>query len=217
MMRRARSNPSKANWIPTDVCDEVCHIWDGPEYKKKREQGRKNRASMDGFSHTGGSIPCSEYHKRMRVKLGQNPINTEKNFNKLKEEMLAQQSISSISESPHEPLDESSLFIKVVGGLSKKGRVYGLGSEARCLHSASFCSSGHSKRLYTQEECDQELEERVAQMNSELLDEVINLRQRMPGLEHMARMNSKLQDEVRDLRLRMQDHERRMAEFFSQM
>ncbi|XP_038707261.1 uncharacterized protein LOC120002568 [Tripterygium wilfordii] len=65
MMHRARENPTKAVWIRSAVLSELQRIWDGPEYKKKREQGKKNRASEDSCSHTDGSIPHTEYRKRM--------------------------------------------------------------------------------------------------------------------------------------------------------
>ncbi|XP_038704538.1 uncharacterized protein LOC120000510 isoform X1 [Tripterygium wilfordii] len=77
MMHRARENPAKAIWIPSTVLSELRCIWDGPEYKKKREQGKKNRASEDSCSHTGGSIPHTEYRKRMKVELGRDPTKAE--------------------------------------------------------------------------------------------------------------------------------------------
>ncbi|XP_038719141.1 uncharacterized protein LOC120011996 [Tripterygium wilfordii] len=209
MMHRARENPTKAVWIPTAVLSELQRIWDGPDYKKKREQGKKNRASEDSCSHTGGSIPHTEYRKRMKVELGRDPTKAEvfvrthrkkstqqlvdgratttiEKFNKMKEDILTQRSASSTSESPLEPLDEDPLFLTATGGKNKKNRVYGLGSEASFLPSSSSCSSGHS-RLYTQAELEQELNERMARMNSELLDEVGDLRQRMQDQERMVR------------------------------
>ncbi|XP_038688152.1 uncharacterized protein LOC119987341 [Tripterygium wilfordii] len=208
MMHRARENPTKAVWIPTAVLSELRRIWDGLEYKKKREQGKKNRASEDSCSHTGGSIPHTESSKRMKVELGRDPTKAEvfvrthrknntqqlvdgratitfEKFNKLKEDILTQRSVSSTSESPLEPLDEDPIFLKATGGKNKKNRIYGLGSEASFLPSSSSCSNGHS-RLYTQAELEQEVEERIARMNSELLDEVGDLRQRMQDQERMV-------------------------------
>ncbi|XP_038716217.1 uncharacterized protein LOC120009638 [Tripterygium wilfordii] len=153
MIHRARENPTKAVLIPTAVLFELRRIWDGPEYKKKREQGNKNLAYKDSCSHTGGSIPYMEYRKRMKVELGRNPTKAEvfvrthqkkstqqlvderatttfEKFNKLKEDILTQRSISSTSESPLEPLDEDPLFLTVTGGKNKKNRIYELGSEA---------------------------------------------------------------------------------------
>ncbi|XP_038701859.1 uncharacterized protein LOC119998588 [Tripterygium wilfordii] len=213
MMHRARENPTKVVWIPTAVLFELHRIWDGPEYKKKREQGKKNRASEDSCSHTGGSIPHTKYRKRMKVELGRDPTKAEvfvrthrknstqqlvdgratitfylllqEKFNKLKEDTLTQRSVSSTSESPLEPLDENPIFLKATGGNNKKNRIYGLGSEASFLPSSSSCSNGHS-RLYTQAELEQEVEERIARMNSELLDEVGDLWQWMQDQERMV-------------------------------
>lgn len=58
--------------------------------------------------------------------------------------------------------------------MSKKGRVYGIGSEARRLRFSSSSSSSigsfgsHSQNYYLQ----QEIEERIARMNAELRDTV---------------------------------------------
>ncbi|KAJ1418050.1 putative transposase, Ptta/En/Spm, plant [Sesbania bispinosa] len=52
--------------MKTDVWNGLVDIWLRPEWKRKSDAGRSNRASIpDSMMHTGGSISFSEHKKRM--------------------------------------------------------------------------------------------------------------------------------------------------------
>ncbi|XP_038698033.1 uncharacterized protein LOC119995592 [Tripterygium wilfordii] len=160
-------------------------LWAEPDYVRKREKAKINRASeTDGCTNTGGSISHSEHKKRLEKELGRPPTNAElfrhchikkatKEFverrttttyndnNKLKEAHSSQASTS--EESPLEPQDDDSIFMEATKYVNKKGRIYGLGSKASHMRfSSSYNRPSRSGLDYLQ----QEIEERIARMSS---------------------------------------------------
>ncbi|KAJ1381361.1 putative transposase, Ptta/En/Spm, plant [Sesbania bispinosa] len=56
--------------MKTEVWNGLVDIWLRPEWKRKSDAGRSNRASIpDSMMHTGGSISFSEHKKRMEAEL----------------------------------------------------------------------------------------------------------------------------------------------------
>ncbi|XP_038722040.1 uncharacterized protein LOC120014191 [Tripterygium wilfordii] len=157
----------------------------------KRDKAKKNRASeIGGCTNTGGSIRHCNYIKKLQEEYGRDPTKAEvfrcthlkrstqefvdhrasttyDDYIKLKEAQSSQ--ASTTGESPIELLDDDSLFFKATKGINKKGRAYGYGDDVRRLRfSSSQSTSFGSGPKYSQ----QEIEERVARMNSELHDQL---------------------------------------------
>ncbi|XP_054804887.1 uncharacterized protein LOC129307959 [Prosopis cineraria] len=126
---------------------ELEKYWESDEFKAKSEKNKKNRAAnTGGCVHRGGRITFAEHRRRMEVELGRpceypevfkkiqhdeekgwvgkRAANTYNEFERLKE---CQESDASIS--------DSALWLQVVGGKNKRGRVYGLGTQAGLLNS----------------------------------------------------------------------------------
>ncbi|KAM3308137.1 hypothetical protein P3S67_009881 [Capsicum chacoense] len=63
----ARNKLVKPSWLNDEVWSKFLILWDTPEYKAKREQGKANRASETGGSlHTGGSMSFATHQRRLK-------------------------------------------------------------------------------------------------------------------------------------------------------
>ncbi|XP_038698820.1 uncharacterized protein LOC119996304 [Tripterygium wilfordii] len=190
IMQRVRKKEDDGEWIQEEAKAALEKLWMEPDYVRKREKAKINRASeTGGCTNTGGSIPHSEHKKRLEKELGRPPTKAElfrhchikkatqefverraattyDDYNKLKEARSSQASTS--GESPLEPQDDDSIFMEATKYVNKKGRIYGLGSEASHVRfSSSYSRPTRSRPDYLQ----QEIEERVARMSSELHDQ----------------------------------------------
>ncbi|KAL2342606.1 hypothetical protein Fmac_003891 [Flemingia macrophylla] len=115
----------------------VAKMWFEEFEKEKARTNANNRNSSDGSLHTGGSIPTSEHFKRLN-----------EYQRRLSERESHQSSGDGASSSVQ---SENSIFYDVVGGLNKKGRIFGLGSEAgKYKASSSGSYDGISNSEYEQ-------------------------------------------------------------------
>ncbi|XP_052177560.1 uncharacterized protein LOC127791616 [Diospyros lotus] len=126
LFRVRRDLTKKPSWTCPVVFEALKEYWNTLEFKNKSEKAKKNRSSdIGGSKHTCGSIPMSEHKKR------------------LADFQMRQASSQSSAVGPTEDsdaagqpsqaaLDETSLWLEVAGG-KKKGRVYGIGSEAHVI------------------------------------------------------------------------------------
>ncbi|XP_058744612.1 uncharacterized protein LOC131634279 [Vicia villosa] len=159
-MYRVRKNIDPGDWIPIETRKILEEKWNDDKWKRKSQINTHNRRSSDGPLHTGGSIPTTEHYKRLKKSSDTNPTcwelfqkthRVKGNPNKWvssKSEMVANEYEKRIIErdSQEAPGDDVSshqsdniIFLDVVGGVDKKGRIYGLGPEA-----AKYKSSGSS-------------------------------------------------------------------------
>ncbi|CAK8534903.1 unnamed protein product [Lathyrus sativus] len=150
-MYRVRKKIDPGDWIPTETLKILEEKWNDDKWKRKSEINTHNRRSSDGPLHTGGSIPTTEHYKRLKESSDANPTcwdlfqkthRVKGNPNKwvsTKSEMVANEYDKRILErdSQEAPGDDVSshqsdnnIFLDVVGGVDKKGRIYGLGPEA---------------------------------------------------------------------------------------
>ncbi|XP_070055272.1 uncharacterized protein [Nicotiana tomentosiformis] len=69
----ARKDGNRPDWIREDVWNQLLAKWNTPEWKKKSQQAKLNRASTKGGSlHTGGSISFAAHRLRMEKERGAN-------------------------------------------------------------------------------------------------------------------------------------------------
>ncbi|XP_054785978.1 uncharacterized protein LOC129292453 [Prosopis cineraria] len=161
-------------WMSEDNWKELQQIWTDPKYLKKSETNSKNRlSSKDGLGpscHSGGSITSSEHKRKYEEETGgearpsQVFLMTHKKSNseafvdkkskaiwdkfqsEMKESLDDMSDVGAIDSHALENLSneqEMSIWTKVVGG-PKKGRIYGLGSEATNIYVASSQASSHA-------------------------------------------------------------------------
>ncbi|KAK2451908.1 hypothetical protein QL285_010918 [Trifolium repens] len=107
-MYRVRRNIDPGDWIPTEMCEKLELAWNENSWKAKSQVNTHNRRSSNAPLHTGGSISTTEHFKRMKKRL------------KCESNLLG--SISKDTQSKRGSIK--------VGGVDKKGRVFGLGPEA---------------------------------------------------------------------------------------
>ncbi|XP_052171641.1 uncharacterized protein LOC127787620 [Diospyros lotus] len=149
------------------VFDALKEYWNSAEFKDKSEKAKKNRASdVRGSTHTCSSIPMSEHKKRLLKQFGRPPTHTElffathrkrdssgfvdrrsediyANFQTQQQEALSQVSAFGQPEDndaiqPSQPvIDERLIWLEVAGG-KKKGRIYGIGSEAYAIFGSYY-------------------------------------------------------------------------------
>ncbi|XP_052177589.1 uncharacterized protein LOC127791652 [Diospyros lotus] len=161
LFRVRRDLTKKPSWMCPVVFEALKEYWNTPEFKSKSEKAKKNRSSdIGGSKHTCGSIPMSEHKKRLSKLLGRPPTQAElfiathqrkdnSGFVDSRSEetyadfQMRQASSQSSAVGPTEDSDaagqpsqaalhETSLWLEVAGG-KKKGRVYGMGSEAHVI------------------------------------------------------------------------------------
>ncbi|KAH0466125.1 hypothetical protein IEQ34_006228 [Dendrobium chrysotoxum] len=161
-------------WIGEGVWVELSSAWGSPDYTRRRDQNRQNRASdvggLGSSLHTGGSVPHTE-HRRL---LGREPtpIELHSHTHKRQED---QQWIDERARRAYEEytwLRESQAaagegfsagstdysdyrtWSQAIGGM-QHGRVYGLGSQAYAYEGQSSSggsfSSSTQESLYTQQ------------------------------------------------------------------
>ncbi|KAL2336993.1 hypothetical protein Fmac_011439 [Flemingia macrophylla] len=137
--------------IPKQKRVELDQKWNDENWKEKARTNANNRNSSDGSLHIGGSIPTSEHFKRLKISADMTPTcwdlfqKTHKTANgdkwvSSKAERIANEYQRRLSErESHQSSGdgasssvqyENSIFYDVVGGVNKKGRIFGLGSEA---------------------------------------------------------------------------------------
>ncbi|WJX29777.1 hypothetical protein P8452_18382 [Trifolium repens] len=151
-MYRVRRGIDSGDWIPGEMRAIMDNKWKEDNWKKKAELNKVNRISSNGPLHTGGSIPTTEHYKRLKKSSDTSPTcwqlfqTTHKykgdpnKWVSTKSEAVANEYEKRIVErDTQEPLgddasihqaDDDDIFLDVVGGVDKKGRVYGLGTEA---------------------------------------------------------------------------------------
>ncbi|KAL0925778.1 hypothetical protein M5K25_004148 [Dendrobium thyrsiflorum] len=68
-------------WIGEGVWAELTTVWVSPDYNKRRDQNRQNRASdvggLGSSLHIGGSVPHTEHIRRLKEMLGREPTSVE--------------------------------------------------------------------------------------------------------------------------------------------
>ncbi|XP_054793340.1 uncharacterized protein LOC129298919 [Prosopis cineraria] len=151
----------RPNWIPDNVMDDLEKLWTSQDYKAKCDIAKTNRASSTrGTQHKGGSIPISEHKRRLASELGRKPTMFElfkkTHFNEKTSQFVDHRSAkvydyymrltasrSSNMDSPSvasndlDDEEEINLWLEAIGGKNKKGRIYGLRSEALDIDSTS--------------------------------------------------------------------------------
>ncbi|XP_061352531.1 uncharacterized protein LOC133297410 [Gastrolobium bilobum] len=149
-LHRIRNGQEKDTWIKDDAFANIKEIWSSDEWQKKSQKNKQNRACFEGASHVGGSIPFSEHKKRLMEDPAIDPNSVDwllyemmhivkkdgswtsqrskevadKFFERRNEHDMVIGNDASTGQSDNE------LFLQTVGGMSKKGRIFGLDSEA---------------------------------------------------------------------------------------
>ncbi|XP_038719825.1 uncharacterized protein LOC120012472 [Tripterygium wilfordii] len=229
-MQRVRKKEDDGEWIQEEAKAALEKLWAEPDYVKKREKAKMNRASeTGGCTNTGGSIPHSEHKKRLEKELGRPPTKAElfrhchikkatqefDDYNKLKEARSSQASTS--GESPLEPQDDDSIFMEATKWVNKKGRFYGLGLEAYHMR---FSSSYSRPSRWRPDYLQQEIEERVARMSSELHDQFSSQSTTISTLQEelqFYKQSSKTQSEKMKRQDRRLEKQNRMIQKQNQM
>ncbi|KAH0456686.1 hypothetical protein IEQ34_014593 [Dendrobium chrysotoxum] len=68
-------------WMAENVWAELSAAWSSPDYSRKRDQNRQNRASdvggLGSSLHTGGSVPHTKHRRCLKAVLGREPTPVE--------------------------------------------------------------------------------------------------------------------------------------------
>ncbi|XVF57271.1 hypothetical protein PTKIN_Ptkin06aG0191800 [Pterospermum kingtungense] len=160
-------------YISDEAWAEFQQYWATEEFKKRSEIAKKNRRSTTGGpgpSHTGGSISYTEHRERMTKDLGRDPgsfelfqrTHTKKDnktdgwvdqrsravANKYQAALaaaIAASQTEGLVESAAPSVDHDQIYLEAAGGVDKRKRVYGLGSQASSFYSFSRASSSTGK------------------------------------------------------------------------
>ncbi|CAK8531106.1 unnamed protein product [Lathyrus sativus] len=114
-MYRVRKKIDPGDWIPTETLKILEKKWNDDKWKRKSEINTHNRRFSDGPLHTRGSIPTTEHYKRL---------------NEYEKRILERDSQEAHGDDVSSHQSDNNIFLDVVGGVDKKGRIYGLGPEA---------------------------------------------------------------------------------------
>ncbi|KAH0464459.1 hypothetical protein IEQ34_007245 [Dendrobium chrysotoxum] len=177
MFTDLRKSGQRPLWMAESVWAELSAAWSNPNYSRKRDQNRQNRASdvggLGSSLHTGGSLLHAEHRRRLKAVLGREPTPVElhshthkrqedqrwvdERTRKAFEYTRIRESQTTAGEGFSGRSTEYSdyrTWSQVVGGM-QHGRVYGLGSQAYAYEgqASSGCSfsSSTQESLYTQQ------------------------------------------------------------------
>ncbi|KAK7277802.1 hypothetical protein RJT34_22819 [Clitoria ternatea] len=161
-MNKLRTGHDKGLWMSPKVKAGLQAHWAGDEFKKKSTIGKRNRALDSGAAiYTGGSISAVAHRDRMAVELDRIPTaydimeRTKKSkagewvnekakaiadeFLRRRVEATSQVEVEVEGEgAKHSLTTDNAIYMEVVGGLSKKGHVYGLGALGKEFASGSY-------------------------------------------------------------------------------
>ncbi|KAH0433812.1 hypothetical protein IEQ34_026943 [Dendrobium chrysotoxum] len=143
MFTDIRKSGQRPLWIGEGVWSELSSAWGSPDYTRRRDQNRHNRASdvggLDSSLYTGGSVPHTEHRRRLEE------------YTRLRESQAAAGEGSSAGSTDY---SDYRTLSQAVGGM-QYGRVYGLGSQAYAYEGQSSSggsfSSSTQESLYTQQ------------------------------------------------------------------
>ncbi|KAL0925378.1 hypothetical protein M5K25_003702 [Dendrobium thyrsiflorum] len=209
-------------WIGEGVWAELTTAWVSPDYSKRRDQNRQNRASdvggLGSSLHTGGSVPHTEHRRRLKEMLGREPTSVELHSHTHKQQEDKQwvderarrayeeytrlrESQAAAGEGPSGGSTEISdyrTWSQAVGGV-QHGRIYGLGSQAYTYEwqtsgSSSFLPSTQES-LYTQQIA--ALTAELEQVRKSQADWQMQMQQQ---LAEMQRQQAEMLEEMRKMR-----------------
>ncbi|XP_039683086.1 uncharacterized protein [Medicago truncatula] len=148
-MYRVRRGMDKGEWIPALLREKLEQNWEDNKWKDKAAVNKRNRRSSNGPLHTCGSIPTIEHSKRLKTDSNMTPscwevyLKTHKmkgdpsKWVSSKSQMVADEYERRIFERNSQQTEgddvsndhqsDNFIFLDVVGGVDKKGRIYGLG------------------------------------------------------------------------------------------
>ncbi|XP_052177618.1 uncharacterized protein LOC127791679 [Diospyros lotus] len=214
-LHRIRNGEDEAMWMDPDVRKALDAKWAEESNKKIATQNKKNRASETGGSlHTGGSIPFSLTRRRLATELNREPNEFEffrrthtrkdnqgeevwvddrsraiaEKYERLSAE--ASSSSTSTGESSSPTVNEHDIFYQAVSGRNRKGRIYGLGSQANLLYPSTTNRSSQSSSHMSPEF--QQMKLKVTQLTDELLESRAENRQLRQWQEQVTAWQSEM-------------------------
>ncbi|KAL0913173.1 hypothetical protein M5K25_016612 [Dendrobium thyrsiflorum] len=186
MFTDIRKSSERPLWIGESVWAELNIAWGSPEYTRRRDQNRQNRASdvggMGSSLHTRGYVPHTKHIRCLKAVLGREskPVKLHsrthkrhedqqwvderarkayEEYTRLRESLPAEGEGSSIGSAEY---SEYRIWSQAVGGM-QHGRVYGLGSQAHAYEGQS--SSGSS---FTSSSQDSAFGQQIVALTAEL-------------------------------------------------
>ncbi|WJX95097.1 hypothetical protein P8452_76456 [Trifolium repens] len=150
-MYRVRKGIDQGDWIPNKMRAILDDKWKEDNWKRKAELNKVNRISYDCPLHIGGSIPTTEHYKRLKKSSDTSPTcwqlfqtthkikgdpnkwvskKSEGIANKYEEKIVERDSQEPLGDDASIHQADDIIFLDVVGGVDKKGPIYGLGPEA---------------------------------------------------------------------------------------
>ncbi|XP_052207983.1 uncharacterized protein LOC127811838 [Diospyros lotus] len=209
-MHRIRNGEDEAIWMDPDVRKPLDAKWAEERNKKIATQNKKNRASeTGGLLHTGRSIPFSLTRRRLATELNCEPNefeffrrthtrkhNQEKKCGSMTDLgpslLSAEASSSSVStgESSSPTVNEHDIFYQAISGRNRKGRIYGLGSQANLLYPSTTNRSSQSSSNMSLEF--EQMRLKITQLNDELLESRAENRQLQQWQEQVTAWQSEM-------------------------
>ncbi|XP_028774195.1 uncharacterized protein LOC114731223 [Neltuma alba] len=215
----------RPNWIPPNVMDDLEEIWTSENYKSKYNTAKVNRASSTGGTqHKGGSIPNTEHRRRLALQLGRNPTQYElftkthfdvktnqfvdirsaevsEHYMRIKASKSSSVGSPSVEESNQLDGEEMRIWLQAAGGKNKKGRIYGLGSDAQHNDCTQHSSHMSPPSINTEGQLDlQNIVSELKQENEDLRQLNVTILSRLEALERKfstgSPINSSTQSEA---------------------
>ncbi|XP_061345137.1 uncharacterized protein LOC133290993 [Gastrolobium bilobum] len=162
-LHKVRVGTERGTWIKSDILPQLQEKWALASWQRRSQKNKQNRSKYEGPAHVGGSIPATEIKKRLRMDPTINPESLSwevfKKMHLVKSDGLwvnekakgyaedflkrrtdRDNALEAGAEASTCQSDEV-LLLQAVGGMNKKGRIYGLGAEAWNYKSTKISAS----------------------------------------------------------------------------
>ncbi|KAK7310743.1 hypothetical protein RJT34_08445 [Clitoria ternatea] len=232
---KVRDKGERPRWIPEDHWDGMVQKWGGVPFQQASAQNRDNRAADAAASvYTGGSISTLEHKKRFEQREHREPSlfevmqMTKKNkagawvnqktmdLAEAYQARRAEKEADLVASTPEGEVpptlscsDDNAIYMEAVGGVNKKGRVFGLGGVGTQLaKKGKTPSSSSSSGLPT------EVVQVIQNLNDELQEE---RRQRQLLLERAEAERQKAEEQHAETRRQLAQQQELLMQLMARL
>ncbi|XP_039682842.1 uncharacterized protein [Medicago truncatula] len=207
---KVRSGDDKGEWVGVDNLKQLEVKWKEEKWQKNSMTNKQNRQSKVGHNvHSGGSISARVHSKKMRVELDREPTwfeiydklhrpkgkpdgwfnETQARIAEMYQTQMFEKHSQSGEISSQQPTEEihNDIYMEIVGGINKKGHIFGLGSQAVVVKESLRPSRSISTDVPSSKEVaamEAKIEALTAELEKKNLEQE-TLKQKMERLEQM--------------------------------